>query len=140
MQAARNVSRRIFVDSLFVIALVNRRDSYHSQAVSLATSLRGHPLLLTDAILLEIGNGLARSHKKEAAAIIDQLLRGEEAEVVHLSPELFGEAFDLYKTYQDKDWGMVDCVSFVVMRKHGVEAALTFDRNFVQAGFQALMR
>jgi predicted nucleic acid-binding protein len=70
---------RIFVDALFVIALVNRRDSYHSQAVSLATALRGQPLLLTDAILLEIGNGLARSHKEEAAAIIDQFLKAEEA-------------------------------------------------------------
>ena len=59
--------------------------------------------------------------------------------MVHLSPELFEEAFDLYKNYLDKDWGMVDCVSFVVMRKHGAEAALTFDRHFVQAGFQALM-
>ena len=134
------MSRRIFVDSLFVIALINRRDSYHRQAVSLATSLRGQPLLLTDAILLEIGNGLARSYKKEAVAIIDHFLRAKEAEVVRLSPELFGEAFDLYRSYRDKDWGMVDCVSFVVMRKHGAEAALTFDHNFVQAGFQALMR
>jgi predicted nucleic acid-binding protein len=35
---------------------------------------------------------------------------------------------------------MVDCVSFVVMKNEGVHEALTFDRNFVQAGFRALMR
>ncbi len=40
----------------------------------------------------------------------------------------------------DKEWGLVDCVSFVVMREHGIEAALTTDRHFIQAGFRALLR
>ncbi len=134
------MSNRLFVDSLFIIALVNQRDQYHRQAVSLASSLRGHPLLVTDAILLEVGNGLARNHKKEAVAIIDRFLGAKEVEVVHLSPELFQEAFALYRTREDKAWGMVDCVSFVVMRRHGIEAALTFDGHYPQAGFKALMR
>lgn len=134
------MSKRIFVDSLFIISLVNQRDQYHRQAVSLATSLRGHPLLITDAVLLEVGNGLARNYKKEAAAIIDRFLKAKEVEVVHLSPELFEEAFALYRAREDKAWGMVDCVSFVVMRRHGLEAALTFDGHFPQAGFRALMK
>ena len=39
-----------------------------------------------------------------------------------------------------KAWGLVDCISFIVMREAGVNQALTFDQHFVQAGFQALMR
>lgn len=137
---ARRVARRIFVDSLFIIALVNQRDQYHRQAVSLASSLRGHPLLITDAVLLEVGNGLARNYKKEAVAIIERFLKAKEVEVAHLSPELFQEAFTLYRGREDKAWGMVDCVSFVVMRHHEIETALTFDGHFAQAGFKALMR
>lgn len=132
--------RRTFVDSLFVIALVNRRDQYHGQALALAASLRGEPLLTTDAILLEIGNGLARSHKKEAVAILEELRTADELKMVHLTPGLFERAFHLYKTRQDKEWGLVDCVSFVVMQDEGVQSALTFDRHFRQAGFEALMR
>ncbi len=61
-------------------------------------------------------------------------------EVVHLTPQLFRQALAMYKTYQDKAWSLVDCISFVVMREVGVTAALTFDRHFEQAGFQVLMR
>ena len=57
-------------------------------------------------------------------------------EIVHLSSELFNRGLTLYKKYQDKDWGLVDCISFVVMKEAEIHAALTFDRHFVQAGFQ----
>ena len=53
---------RIFIDTLFMIALINRRDQYHQQALDLAEQFKGAPLLVTDAVLLEIGNALARSY------------------------------------------------------------------------------
>ena len=49
-------------------------------------------------------------------------------------------ALNLYKKHQDKSWGLVDCISFVVMKRYEVTKSLTFDRHFIQAGFQALMR
>jgi hypothetical protein len=58
---------------------------------------------------------------------------------VHLTPDLFAQGFGLYKSHQDKAWGLVDCISFVAMRAARVNQALTFDQHFVQAGFQALM-
>jgi len=134
------VSNRIFIDTLFVIALINRRDQYHQQALDLAEQFEGHPLLVTDAVLLEIGNALARSYKQEAIETIEQFLTAEEVDVVHLTPRLFAQGFTLYKSHQDKAWGVVDCISFIVMREAGVNRALTFDQHFVQAGFQALMR
>ncbi len=59
---------------------------------------------------------------------------------MHLTPELFQQAFELYQTYHDKEWGLIDCVSFVVMKNRGIRQALTFDRHFAQAGFHVLMR
>ncbi|WP_231599244.1 type II toxin-antitoxin system VapC family toxin [Crocosphaera watsonii] len=53
---------------------------------------------------------------------------------------MFNKAIELYKKYQDKQWGLVDCVSFVVMEENNINKALTFDKHFIQAGFQALMR
>jgi predicted nucleic acid-binding protein len=62
MSAERSVPNRIFIDTLFVIALINRRDQYHQQALDLAEQFEGAPLLVTDAVFLEIGNALARSY------------------------------------------------------------------------------
>ena len=139
MRVERNVSNRTFLDTLFVIALINPRDQYHSKAAELAAKYEAQPLLVTDAVLLEIGNGLARNYKQEAIEVIEGFFDSEEAEIVHLTPELFQRAFDLYKKYKDKDWGLIDCISFVVMTDAGVTEALTFDQHFQQAGFKALM-
>ncbi len=129
---------RIFVDSGFVIALINQRDQYHQQALELADRFEGYPLLITDAVLLEIGNALVRNYKQQATELIEQFLAADEVEVISLTPQLFREALGLYKMYQDKEWGLVDCISFVVMWQTGVNQVLTFDRHFMQAGFQVL--
>lgn len=134
------MARKVFIDTLFVIALVNPRDQYHAQAVTLADAYEHLPLVITDAVLLEIGNALAKNFKTQAVAIIEQFLSAEEVEVARLTPELFGQALELYTNYQDKAWGLVDCISFTIMRQEGIIDALTFDQHFIQAGFRALMR
>jgi len=131
--------RRIFVDSGFIIALVNQRDQYHQQALALADRFEDYPLLITDAVLLEVGNALVRSYKQQAIEIIEYYLNAEEVEVVNLSSLLFEKALRMYKIYPDKEWGIVDCISFVVMKEAGIEQALTFDKHFRQAGFQPLV-
>lgn len=134
------MSRPVFVDTLFVVALVNQRDQYHDQALQLAANYAGRPLVVTEAVFMEIGNGLARTYKRKAVAIIDQFRAAPDVEIIPLMPELFAAGFDLYRAYQDKAWGLVDCISFVVMRERGIQDALTFDQHFEQAGFCALMR
>lgn len=129
-----------FIDTLYIIALINRRDQYHEQADELAVLYDGQPLLTTDAILLEVGNAMARAFKPEAAAVIESFLTSDDITVVRLTPELFDRAFALYKSHQDKEWGLVDCISFIVMQDVGATDALTFDRHFAQVGFRALMR
>ena len=105
----------------------------------MAARYENHPFLVSDAVLLEIGNGLARNYKQEAIEVIEGFFDSEEVEIVRLTPELFERAFELYKKYKDKDWGLIDCISFVVITDAGITQALTFDQHFEQAGFEALM-
>ena len=134
------MSTRTFLDTLYVIALINQRDQYHGRTTELAAQYERRAFLTTDAVLLEIGNALARKFKQQAVEVIGHLLSSEDVQVVRLTPDLFAEAFTLYESHQDKEWGLTDCISFVVMRRESVQEALTFDQHFVQAGFQALMR
>ncbi len=140
MSQEKSMHERLFVDTVFVIALINRRDQYHRYSIEVAQQFEGYPLLTTDAVLLEIGNALSRSYKAEGSSIINEFLLSEDVKIVHLTPELFRRAFEQYKIYSDKEWGLVDCLSFVVMRDEKVSRALTFDRHFAQAGFTVLMR
>jgi uncharacterized protein len=54
----------IFIDTAYVIALLNRRDQYHVQALKLAQQDADHPLLVTSAVVLEIGNALSQHYIK----------------------------------------------------------------------------
>jgi predicted nucleic acid-binding protein len=130
----------VFVDTSFVVALVNEKDQHHERASDLAELFDGYPLVTTDAVLLEIGNALARNFREQAIEAIEDFLTSEEVELVRLDASLFQRAFDLYRTHQDKTWGMIDCVSFVVMREREIVDALTNDKDFGQAGFNALLR
>lgn len=132
------MQEQIFIDTGFVVALKNTKDSYHKQALELAVRYQNSFFVTTDAVLLEIGNGLSRNYKQEAIQLIKEFISLETVEVVELTPELFIEAFRVYKIYRDKQWGLVDCLSFVVMWERNINKVLTFDRHFIQAGFQIL--
>lgn len=129
-----------FVDTGFFIALVSRRDQLHRRAIALSTGLRGR-LLTTEPVLLEVGNSLARASTRRLATLLLQSVRSNpNIEIVPLSPELFAQAIGLYTSRRDKEWGLTDCVSFVVMQQRGISEALAADQHFVQAGFHALLR
>ena len=134
------MSNKIFIDTLFVVALINQRDEYHEKAIELSNIYEGASLITSDVVLLEIGNALARNFKKEAIQIIDDFLSSSDVEIVRITPLLFERAYSIYKQYYDKDWGLIDCVSFAIMKEKAVKKALTFDQHFIQAGFLSLMR
>lgn len=126
---------RIFVDTSFVLALINERDQYHDQAENLSYKFENSLLITTDAVLLEIGNAMAKDFREEAVAIIKVLQSSQRVEVIEIGRRLFDKGLEVYEKYDDKTWGLVDCISFVVMQESGITEALTFDGDFTQAGF-----
>jgi predicted nucleic acid-binding protein len=129
-----------FLDTSFVIPLVNKSDQYHDLALQLTDRFEGNKLVTTDAVLFEIGNALSRNFKVQSVEIIEHFLSSDDVRVIHLHPTLFRRAFDLYKSHTDKLWGLVDCLSFVIMKELGITDLLTADKHFEQAGFKPLMK
>ncbi len=132
----------LFLDTAYAIALSVSTDVHHEQAVQLAEQLeaRRTKLITTPSVLMEIGNALARQRYREAAVqLLEALQQDPQVECVPQTDELYRQAFELFRSRPDKEWGMTDCVSFVVMTQRGLSAALTTDEHFEQAGFQALL-
>jgi uncharacterized protein len=129
------MSNTLFLDTGYVIALINQTDRYHHEALQLAEKYEGASIVTTDAILLEIGNALSRIARNDAVDIIHHFQTAPEVTIVPLTPDLMTVALNLYAKYQDKTWGLVDCISFVVMEEQKISVALAFDRHFIQAGF-----
>jgi predicted nucleic acid-binding protein len=58
---------------------------------------------------------------------------------VHIDSVLDAAGWALLKSRPDKQWSLVDAVSFVVMQQRDITEALTTDHRFEQAGFVRLL-
>jgi predicted nucleic acid-binding protein len=134
---------RVFLDTLGLIAVVNIDDQWHSQAESTWQELlrANTSFLTTSLVLIEVADGLSRIHQRTLAVnLCDRLRNSPQVEIVQVIETTETRAWDLFRERQDKEWGMTDCVSFVVMRDRDLQEAFTNDRHFEQAGFVRLLR
>lgn len=131
----------VFLDSSFAVALSASTDQLHQRAARLAAELKTvRPRVVTTrAVLLEVGNTLARRYRAGAVKLLQSLEADPTVEILPLTDELYRSAFALYASRPDKEWGLIDCASFVVMSERGLTKALTADEHFVQCGFRALL-
>lgn len=98
------------------------------------------PLLTTEWVLTEVANALAApTTRARFAALIERLRARDDVIIVAAKRREFERGCALYVKHQDKGWSLTDCISFLVMREHGADTALTSDRHFVQAGFRILL-
>ncbi len=92
-------------------------------------------------MLLEIGNALSKQRYRSAAIqLLDALEADPKVESITLSVELYTRALQMYRERPDKEWGLTDCVSFIVMEDRGMSEALTTDEHFQQASLRVLLR
>ena len=98
------------------------------------------PLLTTQAVVLEVGDGLSVARRRHFAPTFRELLASPSVEVVSLDDSTLDFAWNLFLSRRDKEWSLTDCVSFFVMRERKVWEAFAHDHHFEQAGFRALLR
>ena len=130
----------IFVDTGYLLAILNPRDELYARAQRWAAAIR-EPLLTTEYVLWELVNTLSDPvDRPKAHAAIVEIRTSESWELIQASPQFFADGLTLHHERMDKHWSLTDCISFTIMRQRGIEQALAYDHHFEQAGFQALLR
>ena len=130
----------VFADSSCYVALMSSKDAGHSAALEWSRTCTG-PLLSTEFVLLEVANGFCAAARRAAfGTLLNDLQADPLAIILAASTDLFRDGVELYVRRPDKDWSLTDCISFIVMKEHGVTEALTTDHHFEQAGFKALLK
>lgn len=135
--------RKIFVDTGYWIAIVNRRDSLHNKALAFNRQFDSVCLVTSEMVLNEFLNRFSSEGqvmRRSSAKMVLQLYCDPGVEIVPQTPKLFSIALELYRNRLDQNWSHTDCASFCIMNEQGIREALAHDRHFEQAGFIALLR
>ncbi len=134
----------IFVDTGALIALADRKDQYHSEAVKIYTrlKLRKEHLLLTDYVIDETVTRLRYDlNHLVASKFLDFIERVEKTGVMTIetiNKALFQKAKSIFRKYDDSVLSFTDCASFAVCKKHKISEAFAFDRHFTMMGISLL--
>jgi predicted nucleic acid-binding protein len=130
----------VFADTFYYLALLNMEDEAHERAVGLSGTLTA-PIVTTAWVLTELANAYSGAAVKTAfLRLLRSLGNDPNCTIIPPSQPLFEKGLELFGQRLDKDWSLTDCISFLVMREHGITDALTGDHHLEQAGFRVLLK
>ena len=129
----------VFVDTGAWIALARSRDPLHPLAretwLDLVTA--GARLHTSVPVILETFTFLDRNTDRSAAlAWKDSLERIRGLEILECRSEDVREAWSWFYRRDLHKLSAVDATSFVLMKRHAIRVAFSFDHHFAMAGFQ----
>ena len=129
------MSEICFVDSGGFYALSSERDRRHASAVARLSAFS--TVVTTRLVIIETVSLLTkRLSPFQARHWYQRLKQSPGVEIREFAVEVFLEAEKLWLSRRDKEWDLIDCYSFSVMRREKIGAALAFDEHFRQAGFE----
>jgi predicted nucleic acid-binding protein len=133
----------VLIDTWALIALINRAETLHAQAIAVSCRLRRQKRVrvVTEWTLTEFLGGSSKEPLRDfAVQMIDQLRLSPTVQIIPADPADWQLGFDLYKSRTDKEWSMVDCSSIVLCQRLGITDVFSANRHFEQAGLQILIR
>ena len=129
----------VLLDTVGPIALWDEDDQWHELAATAFARLLkdGRHLSVTTLVLYECGNAAARRPYRTDVDDLRETMQAQGRLIDAMAADLTG-AWAAYRAGQAGQAGIVDRVSFAVMRRLGITEAFTNDRYFAAAGFTPL--
>ena len=132
--------RQLFVDTSAYFALTDKRDENHEAAAHFVHQLirEGAELLTTNYVVAETHTLLLnRTGYVTALQVIEELYKSR-TRTYRVREAEERRALDIIRTYTDKEFSLVDAISFAVMERFHLTQAFAFDHHFAQYGFSLL--
>jgi predicted nucleic acid-binding protein len=129
----------VLLDTVGLIATWDESDQWHeaASAAMVLLDMPGTRFVTTSYVLLECGNAAARKqYRADVWLLRDRLHR--QGDLIAPTDGEVDEAWAAYRRKGAGSAGIVDHVSFAVMRRLGITDAFTNDRHFKAAGFNTL--
>ena len=133
--------KTVFIDTSYLLALEIANDQNHQTASEHWQNLtKALPILVTTSYVFDevVTYFNSRGYHAKALQIGNSLLLSPTVQFVHVDESLFYAGWEYLQRHRDKKYSLTDCISFVVMQQKGIDTALTFDKHFVQAGFNSM--
>jgi len=129
----------VFLDTVGLLALWDESDQWHRAAQSCFSELLGGraDLITSSFVLIECGNAAARRPYRSAVSRLrKQMEQGHR--LILPTVEDWQTAWSSYERGEADSAGIVDHVSFTLMRRLEVSKAFTNDGHYRAAGFETL--
>jgi predicted nucleic acid-binding protein len=124
----------IFADTSALFAYAIPNDGNHERARRWVRQ-NSIPLVTTDYVIDETLTLVrARAYSARAIQLGERLFSGRVARIYYLTEEDILASWEVFRSFQDKEWSFTDCTSKVIIEKLGLTEAFAFDHHFRQFG------
>lgn len=131
--------KKIFIDASGWIAVMHRGDNCFQIAKDIfEREIKAKSVfVLSNWTFYEALTILKAKVGFDAAKRLSDVVEGSSFVFpVKVDENLESKAVELFWRYKDKDWGVVDCSSIVIIKEYGCDFVFAFDTHFVQASRQ----
>ncbi len=133
------MSPPVFIDASAWIAITNRKDQNHDEAVQVYTRLlASSTALVTTTWTAYEALTVVKSRLgfNQAQQLWDRVKSKSIVDLVWIDESIEQSALQLFWQYKDKTWGVVDCSSLIVMKAIVCRQAFAYDTHFIEASRQ----
>ena len=89
-------SERLFLDTTYIQAILNRAGQHHATAIALNPRVKAaSEVWVTEAVLLEVGAAMSSVNRTLAVRFLRSLYHTANTHVVSMNEELFQQGLDL---------------------------------------------
>jgi predicted nucleic acid-binding protein len=119
----------IILDTSFLIAFYNKRDSRHREALKIFDEIANDKLVISDYIFDEVVTFLRAKVPWIAQEVGENIL--ENLNVIRANDEDFRTAWELFNKFDELSF--TDCTTLSLSKRLKIRRVVTFDQSLIRA-------